>query len=311
MTGGTGGKSIRIWILGLHHSGTTIVWRAWRKDARFLCFDEPLTGDIGVWFPKNNPKRSHDEYANAFREVPRTFWSLYAPIDAFQELDGMLTAPQERYLSALLDLAPNVVVDETHLHFHLSAINKLTPDGYVIHLHRSARSFVTSHLLPSRSRQDSLLLDLKQRFGHAYRRRIFWKTFRIPPGMDRDKVVGQHPHSKFGLLLSEAGYDAQRTMRSPALVRLLAYWHYCYHHLEHEGRKQFGPRFISLAYESFATDPKGAMAKLYDWIGLAPPKGVAYSDVHPPKSPFRADDPRWRQAARAAGFREDELDTLL
>ena len=35
--------SSQIWILGLVHSGATIVWNAWRRDARFLYFDEPLT----------------------------------------------------------------------------------------------------------------------------------------------------------------------------------------------------------------------------------------------------------------------------
>lgn len=301
----------RLWILGLHHSGTTIFWRAWRKDERFLCFDEPLTGDIGFWFPENNPKRTHDEYIDTFIDSPKNFWGIYAPKEAYQELDPALSSRQEFWLSTLLKQSRNVVVDETHLHFHLSTINRLTPEGYVVHLYRRASSFVTSHLLPSSPRQVSRARATRHRLGDLHRRWRFWQNHRIPPGMERDKVVGQHPSSKFGLLLYDAGYDAELIMRSSAIVRLLAYWHLTYHKMEREGRALFGPRFRTLTYESFATDPGATMADLYDWMGLSFPIHISYADVHPPKPPFRVADRRWRRAAKMAGFCDDEIEVLL
>ena len=100
-------------------------------------------------------------------------------------------------------------------------------------------------------------------------------------------------------------------MTSPALVRLLAYWHYHYHYLEKEGPRLFGDRFCSLRYEDFAFEPSDTMNSLYQWIGLDAPEGVVYSDVHQPKSAYHAKDRRWSEAARIAGFSEEELETLL
>lgn len=304
-------EKVQIWILGLLHSGTTIVWRAWRKDNRFLCLDEPLTGDIGLWFPTGNPKGTHDEYAELFKEAPKHFWDLYAPMEPYQELDGILTSKQRRYLRVLAEQAENVVMDETHVHLHLPEIQRLTPNASVIHLYRRASGFATSHLLPSIAREAPWSLAVRQRLGRAYRKPSFWDRIGLPAGMGRDKVIGHGPHSKFGLILSEAGYDAERIMRAPALARLLAYWHYHYHYVEREGPRLFGERFVSLPYETFANEASSTMQRLYHWIGLAPPSDATYSDVHPPKPPYRSHDRRWREAARIAGFTDEEIRTLL
>lgn len=204
-----------------------------------------------------------------------------------------------------------MVIDETHLHFHLPTVKKLTPDSYVIHLYRRAKGFITSHLLPSGPQQNSLVLNVKGHLGNIYRRRRFWEAMEIPHGMERDKVIGHHPESKFGLRLAEAGYDVDRIMRGPAIVRLLAYWHYSYHHMEREGKALFGEKFRTMTYESFAKNPGVAMRQLYDWIHISAPKGATYDNVYAPKQPFQAKDPRWQEAARVAGFREEELERLL
>lgn len=100
-------------------------------------------------------------------------------------------------------------------------------------------------------------------------------------------------------------------MSSPAIVRLLAYWHYHYHYLEKNGPRVFGERFKTIWYEDFARDPANVMKDAYGWLGMDPPEGVRYDDVHPPKPAYRANDERWREAARIAGFSEEELETLL
>ncbi len=299
-----------IWMLGLHHSGTTIFWKAFRKDSRFLCFDEPLTGNIGSWFPRNNAKRTFDEYIRIFGENPYEFWNLYAPIEPLQELDLSFSSEQVQYLTFLIDRGANIAIDETHLHLHLPALREISPDSHVIHLYRRASAFATSHMRPSWSK-DTLPRTAVRWLRHQYNKLVFWTRKDILPDMRRGDVIGTHPSSKFGLMLKEAGYDAERIMVSTALVRLLAYWHYHFHHINREGVRLFGDRFRSLRYEDFATLPKETMGALYKWLGIALPEGASYSDVHAPRPPFRAKDRRWREAARIAGFSEDELNDLL
>lgn len=300
-----------IWILGLLHSGTTIFWRSFQKDVRLTCFDEPFSGDLGTHFPLNNGKGTLDEILVHFSANPTEFWNLYEPVELWQELDAEFSAKQERYLKRLLNCGENVVIDETHLHLHLTALAKITPDCYVIHLYRRASGFVTSHLLPSIEQTSRTRVWIRQRLGRQYRKVRFGSRYDIPRGMRRDQVIGSHPMSKFGLLLSNAGYDAERIMRSAALVRLLAYWYYHYHFIERAGPEIFGNRFVSVSYERFASAPKETMSTLYDRIGMTPSASVSYAEVHSPKTPYRACDPRWRRAARDAGFTKDEIESLL
>lgn len=142
-------------------------------------------------------------------------------------------------------------------------------------------------------------------------KKVFWSRNDFPPGMCRDAVMGSHPQSRFGLMLADARYDSERIMNSTSLVRLLAYWHYHYHHLEREGPRLFGEHFRSLRYEDFASRPDSTMGSIYDWLDMSLPAGVEYSGVYTPKPPFRARDRRWVEAAKLAGFSGKEIETLL
>lgn len=301
----------QVWILGLNHSGTTILWRSWRADSRFLCFDEPLTGDIAAWYPQDNAKKTFGEYRRLFAPRPTEFWDLYRPIYPLQELDSEFTVGQERYLRFLLEQSQRVVIDETHLHLHILGLTVMTPKAYVIHLYRRASAFVTSHMIPSWSRRANWSRRIGRRLRHGYNQWALWNRNDFLPGMRRGEVIGQHAVSKFGLMLSEAGYDAEAIMAAPTVVRLLAYWHYHYHYLEREGPRHFGAHFTSLRYEDFATDPAGTMRRLYRWVELTPPPNADYPEVHPSKPPFRERDRRWRAAARVAGFTDQEIESLL
>lgn len=304
-------SKLTVWILGLHRSGTTVVWGAFRSNEQFLCYDEPLTDDLGNVFPRNNEKKTYNEYLRIFGSDPARFWALYTAITPLQELDTEFTAEQKAYLAALLQSGKDIVIDETHLHTHLSGIRDISPDSHIIHLHRRARGYVTSHLRPEWSRRGSLSRRLIRRLRHEYDNRVFWTRSDFIPGLRRGDVIGSHTQSKFGLMLAAAGYDAERIMTSTALVRLLAYWHYHYHHIEREGLRIFSGRFRSLRYEDFASRPDETMSDIYAWLGMEPPLGVSYSGVYPPKPPFRVDDRRWVDAAKIAGFSDEEIETLL
>ncbi len=237
---------------------------------------------------------------------------VYAPLYPLDELNIDFTSEQTAYIGSLLARSPRVVIDETHLHLHLGGLKCITPQGYVVHLYRRARAFATSHLRPTWSRNTTVPRRLLYRhFRYAYNKAVFWRRDDFLSGLRRDEVIGRHPSSKFSLMLAAAGYDAERIMGSPALVRLLAYWHFHYHYLEREGPRVFGLRFRSLRYEEFAVDPERTMRDLYQWIGMSPPSAVTYREVHPPKPPFREHDRRWRTAAASAGFSDEEIETLL
>jgi hypothetical protein len=261
--------------------------------------------------PEQNSRYSYDEFICIFEKDPKTFWENYSPLHPLEELDSEFISKQIKYLRFLLAQSPRVAIDETHLHMHLPSLVKITPEAYVVHLHRRASTFVTSHLRPSWSQETTWIRWIVCRLRHEQDRRVFWSRNDFIPGMCRGEVIGHHPQSKFGLILAKAGYDAERIMRAPTLVRLLAYWHYHYHYLEREGSRLFGKRFLSLPYETFANNPNGTMHRLYDWIGLTPPSEMDYMQVHQPKPPYRPVDRRWLEAARIAGFRKEELETLL
>ena len=171
MTDKIGAERRVIWMLGLNHSGTAIVWASFRKDARFLCFDEPLTFDVAAWFPRNNHKKTLDEYIKIFGNDPKAFWGSCASIDPLQELDNTFTVEQARYLGVLLSQADNVVLDGTHL--HCPSVHKLSPDGYVVHLYRRASSFVTSHLRPNWSKSKGVHRHVIHRLRYEFDKKVF------------------------------------------------------------------------------------------------------------------------------------------
>jgi hypothetical protein len=301
----------KILIVGLFHSGTTIFWRALRRDSRFVCFDEPFSTSLASHFPNNNPKGTFDEYIGHFAGKLDLFWNMYCTLEPPQQLEPALDDRQRNYLSQLLMLAPAVVIDEPRLHFQLQQIKDLYPDIYLIHLHRRASGFVTSHLLPSPLPGISPFQSFRHRVGHIYRRSLFWNRSDVPLGMGLNLAIGSSPHSKFGMLLSRAGYDADRVMSSSAVVKMLAYWHYLYHLVQEKGPRIFGSRFVDVPYEEFARSPHRTMKALYERMSIAPLDGEDYHDVHTPKPSFRDGSLRWSAAARVAGFSEEEIGTLL
>lgn len=301
-----------LWILGLMHSGTTVVWRALARDPRFIGFDEPLTVPQDLSQGRVNSRNTLGDYLRLFDAAPADFWARFAPIHPLQELDAEFTDQQIDFLRYLLGQGPRIVINETHLHLHVQALASLHPGGRLIHLHRRASAFASSHLRPSYSREASLPRRIVRRIRHENNKQRFWSRRDFEPGLLRHEVIGNHTHSKFGVLLANEGYDAERIMQSSTLVRLLAYWHLHYHYLENNGPRIFGEQFTSLRYEDFASNPIGTMRKIHVWLGLNPSDdAVQYQDVHSPRPAFRENDRRWRKAAKIAGFSEAELETLL
>jgi len=207
-----------IFILGLMHSGTTIFWKAFRNDKRFMCFDEPFSGLESLC--GNTYPNSRAELAALVAADPGTFWSRYSPLNSLDELEPFFENRQQQYLHFLESQSNRVVIDETRLHMHLPALAALERGTYVVHLHRKARAFVTSHLRPSLPTGHGFPRAIQRHLKHSYNKRKFWERKNPPPRMRRDEVIGYRPSSKFGLLLTENGYDVPRIGRCAASVLL-------------------------------------------------------------------------------------------
>lgn len=307
------GERRYIWILGLLHSGTTVFWKAWREDKRFLCFDEPLrtAEELNGCYPSNNSKKTLDELITLLEKDPKTFWNLATHSSPLDELDEEINSGQQRFLRYLMQQSSRVVIDETHLHLRISSLPQIAPNAHVIHLYRRARAFVTSHLRPTWSRETTWSRRIVRRLRHEHNKRIFWDRPDLLHGLARHEFIGQDPLNKFGLRLTKAGYDVKRIMEGPAVIRLLAYWHYHYHFLEREGPSCFPEHFKSVRYEDFANNPQTTMSEIYQWLKMVEPNNFQYNFVHGPKPPYQANDRRWIEFARVAGFTEEEIVTLL
>lgn len=265
---------------------------------------------MGSWFPTDNSKRTLGEYINAFGSDPSSFWGIYSPIYPLQELDAEFDDSQARYLHYLMSLGEHVVIDETRLHYRIEALRELDPEAFVVHLHRSVGGFVSSHLRPSRPPSSDPLRRLGALARGIHNKMTYWSRMDLPPGVQREEVIGRRPGSKFGLLLEKAGYRSEEIMLAPANARLFAYWHFHCRRIEYLGPILFGDRFRSVAYETFAQDPAGTMASLYGWIGLQMPAGLRYPEVRTAVPVSRAHRRRWNALSESLGFSSRETESL-
>lgn len=298
----------RVVVLGLRRSGTTIFWRTLRQDQRFVCYDEPFNPYIRN-IPMKDKKDTWGELVGMFQRDPGGFWRRFSPIYDLQELEPDLTDGQAHWLGHLLESAPCLAMDFTRCHLKLSSLHVIIPDAYVVHLYRRAGSFASSHLIPSGGHANGMS-RWKGYLKRAYCRKTFWTRYKHYDFWDVENIFGRHPQSRFGCLLQEAGFDVEVIMRSPAVVRLLAYWLFHYRKLESEGPSLWGHRFRSVAFEDFAAHPHEVLKDLYQRMTLPCPDWD-FTEVRPAAQAFRAGDKRWREASKIAGFSSDEADRLL
>ena len=96
------------------------------------------------------------------------------------------------------------------------------------------------------------------------------------------------------LQLPRHGEGDRLCRRLPAVGRLLAYWRVAYEHVEREGRRCFGERFVSQSFDAFCAEPRTAMERCYDAMGM-PMARFDFSRIHPPNGPYRPASPKWRR----------------
>jgi hypothetical protein len=269
--------AIKLIIVGLRRSGTTIFWETFRQDGRLLCYDEPFNRYLRV-LPAATGLKAPEEFIRLVERDAATFWDKYSPIPYGEELAEGLTDAQSAYLEYLGDCGENVVLDTTRCAFKIAALHQAAPDAVLVHLHRPAASHASSHMLPSAPGWRGLL----RRFS---RRRRFWKRHGNYNGWGFETII--EGSSKSGLL-------AEEIYRLPAVAKLLAFWKLNYDRAEMDGRRCFGERFLSQSFDHFCNDPQSTMARVYALLDMPMPQ-LDFGRIHPPHGPHDPLSPMWKK----------------
>ncbi len=285
--------AIKLIILGLRRSGTTIFWEIFRQDRRLVCYDEPFN-ELLQTLPAGAGLKHPQEFARLVEREPQRFWERYTPIPLSQELKEGLGDEHRRYLDYLAASGSHVVADVTRCHYKIAALRESAPDAVLVHLYRRPASHATSHMLPGAPGSWA-------RLRRAVRRVDFWTRRDKFNSWGIESIVGTSTSSLFAQRLREAGLDAEKVYPLPAVGKLLAFWRIHYERAERDGRAHFGERFVSQSFEAFCADPAGAVRHIYAKMGLSDP-GPDFSRVHAPNRPYDEASPNWERYLGEVGL---------
>jgi len=305
---------MQLFILGLRRSGTTAFWNTFRQDRRFVAYNEPfspLVANAGdpAWLALRPDYR---EFAELRERDAAAFDAAFRPYRGVAEVEEGLADRQADYLRFLLGSAEHTVFDFTRAHFKVAALAEIAPGAVLVHLHRPAASWATSHMVPSGSQIPRaggwrtwlrlLRSDAQKRLDRA----SFWSRSGRIDTWGLEQVMGASPDSPFGQRLREVGLDPERVYAMPAVARLLAFWRVHYEWLEAAGRRHFGDRFLSVGFDTFCREPVGEIGRVYAALS-APAPELDLSRIRAPGAPFQPEHPDWRRHAEAVGLSAELL----
>jgi hypothetical protein len=288
------GQGRHIVVLALRRSGTTALWRILRQDAGHTCYDEPFS-QLLKDLSRNNHKNTWDEFLTLRDADPAAWAAHYAPIPREQEVETDLTPTQEDYLRYLVSPGP-VALDETRMPAKLPAVARIVPEAVAVHLYRHPAAFVSSHMIASQNKA-----PMRQRLHRFafFSRPLYFNSW----GMEQ---LWRAPiRAKTEALMRSVGVSIPG-VRAPATHKLMASWLASWRSLERDGKAQYGAGFVSMSFEDFCAAPQEHLARIYERADRAP-FAFDVTGLHAAQSGYRPDDPRWRRAAIAVGFSEDEL----
>jgi hypothetical protein len=287
--------AVRLIILGLRRSGTTIFWQTFRQDRRLVCYDEPLNPRLR-YLPDRTKLKHPEEFLALLDRDALDFWKRYEPVGWWDELRDGLTERQRDYLRWLAATGDHVALDSTRCHFKIAELHALAPEATLVHLYRPPASHASSHMLPSGpTRRDKL--------RRRVRRTRFWTRPDRYDNWSLESIVGPVPDSLFGMRLCEIGLDPAEVYGLPAVGKLLSYWRVHHERIERDGPEHFGERFVSQSFDAFCRDPGPALDRIYAVMGLERPD-LDVSRVHPPAGPYEPDSPEWPRYAELLGLPE-------
>ncbi|WP_099237328.1 hypothetical protein [Synechococcus sp. BDU 130192] len=280
---------MKIIILALRRSGSTIFWQCFREATNARCFDEPFNPKI-FQIPQEHSKGNLKEFIDLLKTEGELFWQLFDPIYPQEELKKGFTAEQNAYLTKLLSLNEDVVIDSTRCWNKISALGDITDsDTFLIHLHRAPASWITSHLLPSEEKK-YLLLNLK-------RKKTFWTRKIDFNRWNMEDILGRELLSPFHSFILKDAQLTEYFYRAPAVYRLMKFWALVFQEVESTGRKVFGKRFISVHFEDFCIDPINTLGLIGSKTGLCFDFKKLPS-IRLPSPAFMNSNENWQQAAQ-------------
>jgi hypothetical protein len=290
---------VKLFILGLRRSGTTILFDALGEDEALRCYYEPLREEDATE-GGGSGARSGDAFAETrawreryrdshYPELPLDQFNWGGPRDAELELEPWLPEHVRGFLAHLLTSAEDVAIKETRLHHKLGALAELAPDARLVHLVRDPRAVSASMLLGRRRRLD-LYPDADAFFTVRTRRKL-WSSRPISAVLlGRRRSLGLPPDL-------------------PDFLRPLLVWTAAFEAAHGDGRRLFGDRYTLLRLEDLRSAPAEALGRVYGLTGRPlPPEVERWAAAHLRRDEELqfSEDPRWARAARRLGM-EDAL----
>lgn len=95
--------------------------------------------------------------------------------------------------------------------------------------------------------------------------------------------------------------NPQEIYAMPDVGRLLAFWKVHFEHVEREGPRLFGSRFLSVNFNDFCRMPAAVVAGVYETAG-ATPSEMDFRGIYSPPPPYAAKDVRWHQLIDKLGL---------
>lgn len=280
-----------ILILGSRRSGTTAFWRLFRQLPAYRALDEPFNPVLRK-LPRENVAGTRSELIGLFNADPEAFRRRFSPIAPHEETAPGMSDAQRDYLAWLLSHGPTVV-DTTRCLAKVGDLHAVASEAVLVHLFRRPMAFVTSHLVPSGRRGPFGVRAAVRRLSFFLRRSGFNKW-----GLE-DLLAGQHRDQTSRLLHDERVRGPEEGTKAVGL--LLRYWLASFRRIEREGRRRFGRRYFSLAFESFCREPEPHLGEILRAADHGP-WPIDLSALRRPGPGHRERHPRWRSLARGAGF---------